>query len=104
MYSLTKQEYEQLNLETAVVPDHEDERIITLEVFHQLHCLVRLSISLMTHEIEHSDVIKNHIRQRAYGIDIYEPTERGKQKHLGRCSWRNRKNQCQTNKCSQCIV
>lgn len=42
MYSLTKEEYDQLDLETSVVPGQEDEYIITLEVFHQLHCLVLL--------------------------------------------------------------
>jgi len=40
MYSLTKDEYEQLGIETSVVPAQKDEYLITLEVFHQLHCLV----------------------------------------------------------------
>jgi hypothetical protein len=40
MYSLTKQEYDQLPLETVEVPDKPNEYLITIEMFHQLHCLV----------------------------------------------------------------
>lgn len=45
MYSLTQEEYDQLELQTSHVPGQEDEYIITLEVFHQLHCLVSSSIN-----------------------------------------------------------
>lgn len=40
MYSLTKEEYEKMSLETTIVPGKPDEYLITIEVFHQLHCLV----------------------------------------------------------------
>ena len=40
MYSLTKEEYEQLSLETTSVPGKPDQYLVTIEVFHQLHCLV----------------------------------------------------------------
>lgn len=45
MYSLTKEEYDQLKLQTSHVPGQENEYLITIEVFHQLHCLVLLPVA-----------------------------------------------------------
>lgn len=42
MYSLTPSEYKELDLDTAQVFDHPDQYLVTIEVFHQLHCLVWL--------------------------------------------------------------
>ncbi len=53
MYSLTKEEYGQLGLETSTVPGQEDEYLVTLEVFHQLHCLVRTQPCHETHRPEY---------------------------------------------------
>ncbi|KAM7220099.1 protein of unknown function (DUF3328) domain containing protein [Rhypophila decipiens] len=66
MYSLTTEEYAHLGLETSIVPGQKDEHIITLEVFHQLHCL-------------------NYLRKRAYGIVPGEATEHGQRAHLAHC-------------------
>jgi Mycotoxin biosynthesis protein UstYa len=43
MYSLTREEYEQLPLETAQVVGKDDQYLVTIEMFHQIHCLVSLS-------------------------------------------------------------
>jgi hypothetical protein len=42
MYSLTREEYEQLPLETAQVVGKDDQYLVTIEMFHQIHCLVSL--------------------------------------------------------------
>lgn len=44
MYTITREEYAQLNMKTSHSPANEDEFLITLEVFHQLHCLVWLNL------------------------------------------------------------
>lgn len=41
MVVITKEEYEQLDVETTTLVGDEDHYLVTLEVFHQLHCLVR---------------------------------------------------------------
>jgi hypothetical protein len=46
MLSLSKEEMEELNLESIEVPGHipgqEGRSLVTIEMFHQLHCLVSL--------------------------------------------------------------
>jgi len=37
---ITKEEYRQLRVKTAALVDDPDHYIVTIEVFHQLHCLV----------------------------------------------------------------
>jgi hypothetical protein len=41
MYSLNQDEYDKLPLETAQIVGTDDQYLVTIEVFHQLHCLVR---------------------------------------------------------------
>ncbi|KAK0716042.1 hypothetical protein B0H67DRAFT_489190, partial [Lasiosphaeris hirsuta] len=68
MYSLTKEENNQLGIETSIVPGRKDEYLVTLEVFHQLHCLVyRLRLSLRK-EIHILTTQQNYLRKRSYGI------------------------------------
>lgn len=40
VYSLTAEEYEGLPIETVQVVGKQDQYIVTIEMFHQLHCLV----------------------------------------------------------------
>lgn len=40
MVVLTREEYEQLDVETTTLVGDEEHYLVTLEVFHQLHCLV----------------------------------------------------------------
>lgn len=41
MYSLTHDEYDQLPITTTEIIGRKDEYLVTIEVFHQIHCLVR---------------------------------------------------------------
>ena len=40
MASLTEDEYNQLDITTLKAVNKPDQRLVTIEVFHQLHCLV----------------------------------------------------------------
>ena len=46
MYVLTEDEYHQMDLETAELVDKPGQYLVTIEMFHQLHCLVGLSRNL----------------------------------------------------------
>ena len=83
MYSLTPEEYKHLGLETSIVPGNEEEHVITLEVFHQLHCLVcALTLSSRRRNANHR-TWQNYLRQRVYGVEMDEGSEKGKKAHLG---------------------
>jgi hypothetical protein len=45
MYSLTEDEYNQLDITTIQAVNAPEQRLVTIEVFHQLHCLVSGSSS-----------------------------------------------------------
>lgn len=66
MYSLTQEEYDQLPLETTIVPGKPDEYLVTIEVFHQLHCL-------------------NYLRRRVYGGGPPQESEHSREIHLSHC-------------------
>lgn len=40
MVVITKEEHQQLNVETTHLVGDDDNYLVTIEVFHQLHCLV----------------------------------------------------------------
>ncbi|KAH8810660.1 hypothetical protein F5884DRAFT_897231 [Xylogone sp. PMI_703] len=66
MYSLTKEEYDQLPLETTEVPGQPGQYLVTIEVFHQLHCL-------------------NYIRKAAYGVYQDIESRHSREMHLTHC-------------------
>lgn len=51
MYSLKREEYEQLPLHTAQVVGQPDQYLVRIEMFHQLHCLVSLCPYMKSHKI-----------------------------------------------------
>ncbi|KAH8655088.1 hypothetical protein BGZ60DRAFT_532709 [Tricladium varicosporioides] len=71
-YVLTKEEHDKLDIETAELMDRPGEYLITLEVFHQLHCL-------------------DYLRQASYatamgmGMHHEHESEWSKTKHLSHC-------------------
>lgn len=54
MYSVTPEEYAMFpdGIETAQVATHPEDHIVLIEMFHQLHCLVRsiecVAVSMLT--------------------------------------------------------
>jgi hypothetical protein len=72
MYVLNQDEYNQLSYNTAELVDRQGEYLITLEVFHQLHCLDYLRLAAYSvHMGEHS----HHPHE----------SEWSKTKHLSHC-------------------
>ncbi|CZR55584.1 uncharacterized protein PAC_05472 [Phialocephala subalpina] len=64
MYSLTPSEYKELDLDTAQVIKHPGQYLVTIEVFHQLHCL-------------------NYLRKAVYGTSSHKESDHSKSMHLG---------------------
>jgi hypothetical protein len=52
IYSLTAEEYNAQELETAQLVRDKNQYIVTIEMFHQLHCLVSLRVLLISSKFE----------------------------------------------------
>ncbi|KAL1981350.1 hypothetical protein VTN96DRAFT_2741 [Rasamsonia emersonii] len=72
MVVITKEEYEQLDVETTTLVGDEDHYLVTLEVFHQLHCL---------------DYLRNTIYPLLSGAKTHHPDESEwvKKTHIDHC-------------------
>jgi hypothetical protein len=113
MYSLTEDEYQQLDITTTKVGHKPDQRLVTIEVFHQLHCLVRHPCSLNQLHTQNIFTIvsplsslyfplktpsiskinhqtpQNYLRRRVYETDgehFQEESDWSRGVHLSKCS------------------
>ena len=86
MASLTEDEYNSMDINTTYAVNDHSQRLVTIEVFHQLHCLVSALVFSIFSDIDHE--MQNYLRRRIYevdGVHFQVESDWSRDRHL--CKW-----------------